>query len=131
MPLVWPVRICLQHDPPEFSLCFYLLGRRASTATSSATSVNFPSGDNSRKAAVRRAANSSRAAPSCCGAQTRHGKGAAHDVVHRQGLADGDRQAVDLGEGRGEQKRLIAAMAAVAARRAFAADICPARRTAS
>jgi hypothetical protein len=40
-------------------------------------------------------------------------KGAADDVVRCQRLADGDRQPVQAGEGRGEQEGLIAAMAAV------------------
>ena len=38
-------------------------------ATSSATSMNVPSGDNSRKAALSAAANSSARAPSVCGEQ--------------------------------------------------------------
>src|ERR1700761_4529794 len=49
----------LRHGPPN-----YYYGRRARSPTSSATSVNVPSGDNSRKAWFRAAANSSARAPS-------------------------------------------------------------------
>src|SRR5438067_8004077 len=51
------------HDSPRLFLFRFYCGRRANSATISATSVNVPSGDNSRKAWRSAVSNSSARAP--------------------------------------------------------------------